>query len=235
MITMNVIQRVFRIRHGASTGTAFAMDRAGRQYIVTARHLLQGAENYDKIDLFHEQQWKVLDVKVVGLAPGDADIAVLAPEFQLAPDLPLEPSPDGIGFGQQVFFLGFPLGMMGHGGELNREFPLPLVKSGTLSGIEGEPNTRFLVDGHNNPGFSGGPLVFTKASEPRGFKVAGVISGYRLSMLPVYDQSGNQIGLLPENSGIVIAHSIKAAVELADANPIGFELPDSPEPMQESN
>lgn len=225
MITMNVIRRVFRIKLQGATGSAFALDHANRQYIVTARHLLEGAGSFDKVELFHDKKWKQLRVNVVGLAPGEIDIAVLSPEIQIAPTHPLEPTAAGLTLGQQVFFLGFPLGIMGDGSEINQAFPLPLVKSGVLSGSEGKPFTRFLVDGHNNPGFSGGPLVHTEPNKPLNYKVAGVISGYRLSMLPVHDQFGNQIGLLPENSGIVIAHSINHAVDLMDANSIGFELP----------
>ena len=41
MVTRNVIQRVFKIRRGESQGTAFTIDRAGRQYFVTARHVIE--------------------------------------------------------------------------------------------------------------------------------------------------------------------------------------------------
>ena len=40
MVTCNVIQRVFKIRRGESQGTAFTIDRAGRHYLVTARHVI---------------------------------------------------------------------------------------------------------------------------------------------------------------------------------------------------
>ncbi len=224
MITTNVIQRVFRIRLGTVTGSAFSLDHAGKQYLVTARHLVASAGNVDRVDIYHEQQWKELHVKVVGLGSDGIDIAVFSPEVQLSPTFPLEPNPDGLALGQQVFFLGFPLGMMTEGGKINREFPIPLVKSGVLSGSENSPFTEFLVDGHNTPGFSGGPLVFTPQGEQVKYRVAGVISGYRLSMLPVHDPFGNQIGMLPENSGIVVAHSISTATDLMNANPIGFDL-----------
>ena len=58
----------------------------------------------------------------------------------------------------------------------------------------------------------------------RAYRVAGIISAYRLSALPVYNQQGRQIGMLPENSGIVLAYGIKGALELIDVNPIGHQL-----------
>ena len=58
----------------------------------------------------------------------------------------------------------------------------------------------------------------------RAYNVAGVISGYQVSALPVYNLHGEQIGLLPENSGILLAYGIQAALDLINANPIGHEL-----------
>ena len=44
MITTNVIQRTFFVKIGNMTGAAFTIDRNGRQYLVTARHIAGGAE-----------------------------------------------------------------------------------------------------------------------------------------------------------------------------------------------
>ena len=185
----------------------------------------------DDVRIFHDGQWKGLPCQMVGIAP-DADTAVLAPGLQLAPSFPLESTMADLAFGQQVFFLGFPLGMMWGGGEMNRDFPFPLVKSGVLSAIEVGTPSRIWVDGHNNPGFSGGPLIFIPPQEQfargRAYRVAGIITGYRVSALPVYNQQGRQIGMLPENSGIVLAYGIQAALDLIEANPIGHQLDAAP-------
>ena len=228
MITTNVLQRVFRIRIGKATGTVFAIDHRGRQYLITARHLLAKNSDPGIVEIFHDATWKPVQISIVGMCSGDPDIAVLAANIQLAPTHPLKPTAANLIVSQQVFFLGFPLGLSAAGSEINRDFPMPLVKSGILSGMEGKPLTRLWVDGHNNPGFSGGPLVFKPAknqpdSSPD-YRVAGVISGYRISHLPVYDSQGHQIGLVPENSGIVEAYSIKFAIDLIDRHPIGFAL-----------
>ena len=223
MITNNVIQRVFHISVGDNHGTAFALDHLEKQYLVTARHVL-GNSALESISIFHGDRWKQMPVNIVGIGDGDGDIAVLAPCSQLAPTLPLEATTKGIIVGQRVYFLGFPLGMMGRADKINNNFPIPLVKSGVLSGLRGTPLWELLVDGHNNPGFSGGPLVFSPPGEHE-FRVAGVITAYPLAFLPIYDVQGRQIGSIPENSGIVIGHSIQFAIDLIDKNPIGFALP----------
>ena len=42
MITRNVIQRIFHIKRDNSTGTAFTIDRGSKQYLATARHVVEG-------------------------------------------------------------------------------------------------------------------------------------------------------------------------------------------------
>ena len=104
MITTNVIRRVFYLKVGKSTGTGFALNHEGKQYLITAGHLLEGMTSLDEIQSFHEDQWKGLPSAMVGIAQ-NADTAVLAPGIELAPSLPLEATMEGIQFGQQVFFL----------------------------------------------------------------------------------------------------------------------------------
>jgi hypothetical protein len=54
--------------------------------------------------------------------------------------------------------------------------------------------------------------------------VASVVSGYRYENEPIY--AGNTPTLLAYryNTGIIISYSIRYAVEMAQANPIGFQL-----------
>ena len=129
---------------------------------------------------------------------------------------------------QQVFFLGFPFGLTGSAEEINRNFPLPLVKTGIVSGFDFARASKFWIDGHNNPGFSGGPVVFMphelRQSGSAEYKIAGVIRGYWPSRKKVYDNSNQEIGYVKENSGIILAHGIKHVVDLIESNPIGCEI-----------
>ena len=155
----------------------------GRQYLITARHLLDGWNGDRELQIFHNNSWKALEVTVAGVGEGEVDIAVLATEEQLTPSFPMELSMGDIVLGQQVYFLGFPLGMMAGSGALNRDFPFPLVKCGWLSAAVFDPVKALWIDGHNNPGFSGGPVIFVpggqRPSAQSPYRVAGIVSGYR--------------------------------------------------------
>ena len=108
MITSNVIHRTFHIRYRNGTGTAFVIDRDGRQYLITARHLVEGVAAGDSVELFHEKQWKTLVVDVVGIGSNGIDVTVLACPIQLAPPLPLEASNEGLVLANQCIFSASP-------------------------------------------------------------------------------------------------------------------------------
>ncbi len=125
--------------------------------------------------------------------------------------------------GQEVFFLGFPYNLFADIGATNRDFPLPFVKRATLSSMSNDPNEDILfLDGHNNLGFSGGPVVF-KAPGAQDFRVAGVVSGYRFEEEPIYSGDTPTQLAFRYNTGIIISYSIRHAVELIKANPIGVQ------------
>ena len=42
MITSNFIHRIFRIKCGEFMGTGFTIDVDGKQYVVTAKHVVNG-------------------------------------------------------------------------------------------------------------------------------------------------------------------------------------------------
>jgi hypothetical protein len=226
MITVNVTNRIFRIKYKAAYGTCFTVDVEGKQYLVTAKHVVQGISASDTVELYYSSNWHTLAVTVVGEASGGADITVLAPGEQLSPvHLHLAPTSDGITFGQDVYFLGFPYNMFADMGELNRNFPVPFVKRGLVSSWSEDEYgiLRWFLDGHNNPGFSGGPIVWTRSGE-NNYNVAAVVSGYRYEDEPVYAGDEPTSLAYRYNTGIIIAYDIQHATELIQRNPIGLEL-----------
>lgn len=149
MITTNVINRTFRLKHGEAVGTCFTIDIAGYQYVVTARHVVAGlrAGGTGAIELFHDDAWKRLTVHVAWLSNEPVDVAILAPQQQLSPaEMTLESTSAGLVVGQQVYFLGF--------AELEMQalpgwdgFSIPLVRQGVLAGLMLQHNTRvFVID-----------------------------------------------------------------------------------------
>ena len=101
MITTNVFQRTFHIRFGDSTGTAFTIDNDSRQYIVTARHVVEGITSGEAVNVFQDRQWKEIKVNVIGVGEDEVDVAVLATSMQLSPPFPLEANEAGLAYGQQ--------------------------------------------------------------------------------------------------------------------------------------
>jgi hypothetical protein len=197
------------------------MDVDDRSYLVTARHFAETIQDRADVHLFHDKQWKTLSVALVGHGTGEVDISVLAPPVVLCPPaVPLPADMGGIIYGQDVYFLGFPYGSFGDIGAINRGLPLPFVRKAVLSCMEFDPIKRLYLDGHNNRGFSGGPVVF-KPQASQEFKLAGIVSGYRYAEEPIYQGETSLPFSVRENTGIVLAYGIGYAVDLARANPIG--------------
>ena len=226
MITSNVIQRTFQLRCGEDLGTCFTIDVDDKQYLCTAKHCLDNFRG-NSIELFHEEQWKTLEVELVGFGSNDTDICVLSTKIQLSPSYRLPPTMDGIALGQDAYFLGFPYGIQIEVGDINQHFPLPLVKRATVSAIQRfQEQTIMFLDGHNNPGFSGGPIVFTKPGDVKNeLSVAAIISGYRFEPSPVLDDKDKETSLkVHTNTGIVFSYAIKHALDAIYENPIGAEI-----------
>ncbi len=214
---------MFHLQVGDSTATGFAIDVDGKSYLVTAKHFAKDIADAAEIHVHHDGRWKSLKVQPVGHGPGEVDISVLAPPFKMAhPHLALPADMGGLTYGQDVFFLGYPYGSFGDLGELNFNYPLPFVKKAIVSCMEKTAlgARRVFLDGHNNPGFSGGPVVF-KSPGSSDFKIASVISGYQSVSEPVYHGETKLPVTYRYNTGIIISYSVQHAVELARENPIG--------------
>ncbi len=227
LIDTNIVGSVFLIRYGEGTATCFVLNHEDRQYIVTAKHVVSAIEETDTVDLYHSGRWKSLPVRLVGHGAGNIDVSVLAGSHSIGSETPLPASCLGITLGQDTFFLGFPYGMKAEAPGFNDDFPIPLVKKATLSAILFEQNL-LILDGHGNPGFSGGPVLFTPPGS-KGNHIAGVVCSYRgdEKRVLVRNETGGTAEtslFVKENSGIVYAYNIRCALGLINENPIGQKL-----------
>lgn len=225
MVSNNVLQRTFRIRYGGNEGTCFTIDQDRKQYVVTAKHIISGFDS-GTIEIFYKKKWNQISFKLVGVTSPPIDIAVLALSFQLSPNYPLPTNAEGIFLSQDVYFIGFPFGLyIDVEPNLNRDFPLPLVKKGIVSsfGFSDKKLDYLLLDGYINPGFSGGPVVYIPLGTTDQI-VAGVISGNYIEWKKVYDQDQPTVLRCQQNAGIILAYSIQHAIEIIKMNPIGFPL-----------
>ena len=222
VVQAEILCRVIRILHGNCAGTAFTIESHGQQFLVTAKHLLEGAGFPDSttINALIGTQYKPFDVDVRYPKEQKVDIAVMKLKVDqfLTPVYENVNSTEGLIYGQDVYFVGFPyeydsiLGMFPGG-----EMPIPFIKKACMSAILQDGAGTILLDGINNPGFSGSPVCFKKlGSNEKSMTILGVVSGYRFNVQPLFDQSGNQTNYyVKENTGIIIVSDIKHAIEIA--------------------
>lgn len=193
MLTTNIIQRVLFVRYGESTGTGFTIEKNGKQYLVSAKHVFAGLTEPDDILVFNDGDWRTLHVNPIFCADNSIDIIAFDLSGKtVTPQHPVELGMHGIAFGQDAYFLGFPYGLSTDSGEINNKYPFPFVKKCIVSSINKQ---LIYLDGHNNRGFSGGPVV--TVDNKNAVKIIGVVSGFL----------GDNMNKT-ENSGIFYANSI---------------------------
>lgn len=219
-VRTNIIQRTFHIRYNGQSGTCFTLDLDQRRYLITARHIVENINDRDIVEISHGGSWIPIDVALVGHGNGNVDTTVLAPQVRFGANHALNATTAGLLYAEEVYFLGFPFALGFDIGEINADFPAPLAKKALVSAI-GLGDAPMLLDGHNNPGFSGGPVVRGWNSE--GQTVVGVVSGYRHDTQPIRDSAGTVMPYTYRmNTGIVIAWEIGHVTELVSNNPIGI-------------
>src|SRR5690606_36920648 len=99
--------------------------------------------------------------------------------------------------------------------------------AGIISGFvfNNEILNTILLDGHNNPGFSGGPVVSKIPNTNNEFNVVSVISGFRADQQHALINNQPTAITFRSNTGIIISYPISLAIDLIAANPIGFLVP----------
>lgn len=224
MLTGEAIQRVYRVRNGDNTGTMFAMDVDGRQYLTTAKHLVENHEGNFQLQIQHDGKWKPIDLALVGHSE-EADVSVMAAEFVISGYHNVEATSAGLAFSQEAYFLGFPFGLYGDHPSANGGYPLPFAKAGIVAMFDDPESPIIYLDGHNNPGFSGGPVLFRNHKKNGVWQIAGVVSQADYAEAPIYS-GDDDTGLHHKaDTGLVIAVPIVFATKLAEANPIGVPVP----------
>ncbi|MGD9507489.1 MAG: serine protease [Geminicoccaceae bacterium] len=218
---------------GDRAGSGFIYDHKGHQYIITARHVVDGMSHHDHLYIGYGDSVAQADVRLVGYARDGSDVAVLTTNVVLNRIACPEAGSEGLVYSQQVHFLGFPYGMrMMPVGDVTGNFPIPFVKSAVISamGVKWKGNPVTFLDGINNPGFSGGPVVFDNISRDhkrsKGPKLLGIVSGYHVEPEPIHVRgTETQTDMIYRaNTGLVIVYPIERALEIIESNPIGCAI-----------
>lgn len=210
---------------------------------MTAKHILAATAGDKATVQICESKTSCEDLEVSILRCKDPiDIAVLVPPKLVSVTYLLPPDSGGMAIGQDVYFVGFPYADYALTTNNGTE-AIGFVRKGVFSAQETTNDyMRLYLDGRNNSGFSGGPVVFLPQGKPGHFKVGGVISGYRSDLTEVMklepidagaitqqDRARNAIvdmadgthrklvgtgNAIAENTGIVVSYDIKHAVDL---------------------
>lgn len=212
-VTANIYERVIKLtRLDGSSGSAFTLEIDGRQYLITARHVV-GDDDPVRMQLeLRAQTWECELVQLQGVT-GDADIAVFSLDKPVTPTLSTRPTLEGIMYSQDVYFLGYPYGMamqMVPGIDTYAFVKKAIFSASAHTRAGGHV---LYLDGFNNPGFSGGPMIFYhhQTNEPH---IGGVVAGYKIDPQQVVVGDEQEPGaFVRANSGIVVTYSIQHALD----------------------
>lgn len=209
---------------GANSGTAFAIEVDGRQYLVTAKHVLAGSKAVVLTSEGRKQR-----VRINGTwESDDADVAVVALAQHIAPTLPVRVGSKGMYYSQDAYIAGFPLGIAWQPkGDPNRGFPIALPKRALISGeftLE-DGRSVMLIDTHVNEGFSGGPVVINAPKQDE-IQIVAIVIAYTSQEVAVRSADKEIIGAVQANTGLALAEKIELAVDGARLLGTGIEVPD---------
>ncbi len=250
--TSNILFKTLMIRTKTEAGTMFSIEVDNREYWLTAKHILTGRKSgpagevsektvsLDVLDPIGDAiKWNPNQFTVID--PGkDIDIVVLVPTTVLQDiKIPsLKVSSEGFGMGEECSFLGFPFASTWTATFSSTPYKMPFIKHCYISGIIRQSAAVLVLDGINNPGFSGGPVLYHTGPNQ---VVLGVISGYHnepgevhsieVPDVPTSAQApdnkkpkpnGNKkIDVVDLNTGIIFAFAADVAVDAIKKNPIG--------------
>jgi len=220
LLSHNVYKRIFNIKYGINSGTAFLVQHDSSSYYVTAKHLLKNKINNDTItvEVFQNSKWKLLSGNILLHKNNQIDVALIKSNHQgYVGGFPIETF--FVPLGDEGRFLGFPLGIKDTTFQkYNDGFPLPLIKKAIFSGsIVTNGVTLFLLDGHNNPGFSGGPVFFKNwekkwSKDKSPMALFGLVTAYVNQKNEIQTPIGNF--KFNENSGIIISYGTAIILEI---------------------
>jgi len=227
----NILYRVFRIKYGEFAGTSFTLEDSSRQYLITAKHVLNGIQPKDSVYIMlNHKQWVKIFVRPIWCKPDTVDIIALAPEERVSVNFPMVPSSAGVDLGQDVYFFGYPFNMKTEMSDTVYPFPIAAIRKGILSSADIHDGYQIMnIDGTSDHGFSGGPVVFTDLNTKQQ-KICAVISSRTDEYDTVYQgldsvyYTKKKIPtkyFIEKNAGFISAYNIEPVLEAIRKNPIG--------------
>jgi len=231
----NQLHPVYHGEHGVRT-----LKELGRSYLTLTQDVsrvmtrIKALYRGWAIPCRRREQWLPVVFSVLDVGKNIDIVVLAAPKPLLAQALPSVPIGDDLMLGDDCQFIGFPYG----GGWRftlktdEKEYWFPFTKhcnvSGFAGGYDGEPRL-LVLDGINNEGFSGGPVLSHTGAEQR---IVAVISGYHTESAEVIAAVANRPNMAPApekhrkqvanvNSGFILAFGMQFAIDAIQKNPIG--------------
>lgn len=185
-------------------GTCFMINKDDDQYFVTAAHLFKASHQSGDvvpIEILIQNQLETFDARVYFHPNKNVDVAIMKLAKKITQGSGISLDSTFLYPGVQVLFYGFPLSNMG---TVAMGIKLPLVKNAIISGqVKFAGVDVILLDGHNNHGFSGGPVLAYDTSK-KTMCIVGVISSYFFEPRNV-QYKGDRLSV-DENSGIILCY-----------------------------
>ena len=223
-VTSNVLGRVLQVRSPSTSCSAFTIEIEKKQYLVTARHCLDGVTDSKNLMVRRGSVWGPVVGPVFLPSNSEVDIAAIGLAQPITLDSEFQPTSDGIALGQPVFFIGYPydFSTKWKPSDSPNLSEVAFIKAGILSAMDSRNPQAIIIyiDGHNNQGFSGGPIVFRPSPNSQ-FRVAAVVKGFRGEATPVVKGKNLLDPNAPSyedlytraNTGIVVGYSIEHIVK----------------------
>lgn len=199
----------FQIKTSRGTGTCFLANDDNGFFFVTAAHIVEGTLKGDTIYLAHKDGWISQCIREIRKSPSGYDIAAFTTEMKVVGVIPKFLDPPGLMPGQPMAFLGFPHGLQTNYPNANG-YLSPLVRTAYFSGVVEINGLRMLIlDGFNNPGYSGAPVYTT--NDQGDAQLFAVISGFKFEnpdLGSVHKRTEDGVTKLPDlfvnlNSGMI--------------------------------
>lgn len=215
----NTLRTTYNIFTDTLSGTCFAITYNNKEYITTAKHLFKkntksGDSVFIKININNIETKYKAQVFFHTNTLIDVAILKLPKTISQTPTLPMKGG-ESYFMGQECIFLGYPLFNIGSIADVGK---IAFIKRAIISAFYEENGVDFiLLDGHNNPGFSGGPIITYSDKMDNQF-IVGIIGGYINQTQEIPLKSNNTDSLqqsikINENSGIIIAYPAKYILE----------------------
>lgn len=179
LVTGHRMAAIVHLKWRDGLGSGFIANSDAGQCWITARHVIEGAAAGDTVQIFHDSQWKTLQIEEIVHSSLERDVSAFTVGFHIPFGSPILLSKlGGLLPGQTVSAWGYPHGLIQFQ-PTDFKHPMPLSKQGSFAGIlDTTWGHVMLMDALINQGFSGGP-VFAADLEQKFTFVCGLVSSIR--------------------------------------------------------